>query len=121
VSNKIRNILSAAADDPNVLQQLIRDPKAIAKEFKLNRAEAARLLHSDVLVSVAKNPLLDIAGKTETIPITVTVTRHHQMDSGDPEPFTLEELSHERLVEVTQRILAEPDYAARVRAFLKSR
>jgi len=119
MSDKIRNILKEVADNPSLLQRLIREPKEVAKEFELDGDETARLAHSDVLIAAARNPLVEIAGTTQTTsPITITVTRP-EFDTGYPNPLDLHDLSYERLVEVTQRILAEPDYAARVRAFLK--
>jgi hypothetical protein len=120
MSDKIRDILKAIADDSKLLDRLVREPKAVAKEFKLNRAESARLAHSDILIASAHNPLLEIAGWTWTAQtIHITITKNPQKNSGDPNPLTLEELSHERLVAIAQRILVEPDYAARVRAFLR--
>lgn len=119
MSDKIRKVLKALIKDPRSLERLISEPKAIAKEFKLNRAETTRLEHSDLVIAVTRNPLLETPGILQTThPITITAGTPHIPDSVDPQPKSLEDLPHERLLEVANRILADPAYAARVRAFL---
>lgn len=119
MSDKIRNILKSVSEDPNLLQRLISQPKAIAEEYKLDRDETARLAHSNVLIAAAHNPLVETVLTTQTTsPITITVTTGLQFDTGYPNPLDLHELPYERLVEVAHRILVDPEYAARVRTFL---
>jgi hypothetical protein len=113
MSQNVRQILKAAAEDSELLRQLRDDPKAVAQQFQLSDAERERLERSDLLIASAVNPLAETLGNTTTTgPITITAQTPATL------PRTLEELSHERLIEVTQRILIDPNYAAQVRAFL---
>lgn len=65
------------------------------------------------------NPFVEVGLRMQTTrPITIT-GRRITRDTGDPDPLKLEDLSQERLIEVTRRVLTQPDYAARVRAFLR--
>jgi len=118
MSEKIRKMLTAMADDPRLLERLKSEPEAVAREFNLDSAETARLTRSDFLMVVAHNPLIETVSIMQTTS-PITITKHFQFESGDPYPRTLEDLSRERLLELVQRILVEPEYANRVRTFLK--
>lgn len=113
MSEKIRQILQAVSADSAVLQQLRENPQELADKYDLSAADRERLERSDQLIAIVRNPFVESDTTTITLG-TITIT-------GTPPkvlPRTLEELSPERLIEVTKRILADPDYAARVRAFI---
>jgi hypothetical protein len=112
MSEKLRRVLKTMSQDSELLQQLRENPQEVADRFELSAVELQRLEHPDRLVSLANNPLVEPDG---------TITLHTITITGTPPvvvPHSLEELSQERLVEITQRILMDAEYAARLRAFL---
>jgi hypothetical protein len=69
----VRRIIRAAAKDPKVLQQLKKNPKALAHRFKLTNKEIAALVSADRLLIVRKR----IAGtSTVTFETASTFTAH---------------------------------------------
>ena len=82
MSDEIRNILKGVADNPNLLQRLIREPRQVAEEFGLDSAQTEQLVHSDVLIAAVRNPLVERSLSTQTLgTITITVTIQHLEDS----------------------------------------
>ncbi len=112
MSEKLRQVLKTMSQDSELLQQLRENPQEVVDRFELSPAESQRLEHSDRLFSLVNNPLVE-SNSTITLH-TITIT------SSPPAaaPCSLEELSQERLVEITQRVLMDAEYAARLRAFL---
>jgi hypothetical protein len=121
-SERIHEVLRVVSQDSEALRQLRDEPAALADRFDLTNTERSRLEHSDVLVAFAQNPLrVGVDGSnTQTIKVTITHTaRVDDGESGPPfNPLTLEELSYEHLIQITRRILVDPEFATRVREFL---
>ena len=118
--NKVRSVVKAISEDAALLREFLNDPAAVADRFDLSEADRARLIRSDLLVTRAINPLVKVDVFQTTRPITITGhPPGASINSGDPiAPQTLEELSHDDLLEVTRRVLVDAEYASRVRAFL---
>jgi hypothetical protein len=112
MSEKLRQVLQTMSQDSELLQQLRENPQEVVDRFELSPAESQRLEHSDRLFSLVNNPFVE-SNNTITLH-TITITSSPPVAA----PCSLEELSQERLVEITQRILMDAEYAARVRAFL---
>lgn len=107
----VRDILRRVASNPEELELLREDPEALGERLGLDDDQIEALLASDhLLVSRRRNPLVSAASTTITVG-TTTIT-------ADPGPTTLDDLDHERLMEVTHRMVRDPEYAERVRRFL---
>jgi hypothetical protein len=70
MSEKLRRVLKAVADDPEVLRQLREDPQALADRYDLADEERERLQRSDLLIAAVEQ----LQGGTQTIAVTITVT-----------------------------------------------
>jgi hypothetical protein len=71
MSERLRRVLKAVTDDPDVLRQLREDPQALASRFDLSDDERQRLQRSDLLITFVDQ----LQGGTQTTtPITITVT-----------------------------------------------
>ncbi len=115
--DKIRDVLRAAAHEPNTRQVLREDPEKLRERFALSADEITALERAAILV-------LGIvpAGTTiTTSPITITVTTHRpDFLSGDPPfRFPLEEMEQELLARMLLKSLSDEAYAARLREQLE--
>ena len=116
--SRIREVLKRAGSSQESLQKLIQHPERFAKEAGLSEHEAAALRGADLVIAVSRNPLAgpNLAG-TQTIPITITVTSHRNLMSGDP-PF-LNQLDKVELINILRQALVSPEYSEHLRKTLK--
>ena len=132
MTERLRDVLNAIAEDPEVLKLITEDPDGFAARFGLEDDELQRLRRATILVRRDRNPLLELAGDPTTLPpvtlighpqitfttepITITITAADPAPAG---PQSLYELNHEQLVQLAQRVLTDADFAERVRTFLR--
>ncbi|WP_336345999.1 hypothetical protein [Halalkalicoccus ordinarius] len=115
MSQDTQAVINKISKNPEDLRLLRKDPEALGEKLGLKEREIQALQRSDLLlVGRPHNPL--VAGSTTSYTFTTGSTITGDVDS----PVRLEDLPKERLLEVTQRILQDPDYAERVQRFLKS-
>jgi hypothetical protein len=130
MTEHLRDVLKAIAEDPEVLELIAEDPDGFAARFGLDDDQLRRLRGTTILVRRDRNPLLELGDPTTlppvtiighpqitftTEPITITITAA----DAPTGPQTLYELSHEQLVQLAQRVLTDDGFAQRVRTFLK--
>jgi hypothetical protein len=119
--SQVRRALKRAGSSKESLQRLIQQPEEFAKEAGLSKEGAAFLRGADLVIAVTKNPLAgaNLSGTqtTTTSPVTITVTRHHGMVSGDPP--NIDQLNRVALIRILRQALISPEYSEQLRETLK--
>jgi hypothetical protein len=115
--SQVREVLKRAGSDREALRRLISEPARFVKEAGLSEETSKLLRGADLVIAAALNPLSVVQdGFTQTIPITITVTKGGDFVSGDP-PF-LNSLSEVELIAVLHAVLNSPAYQARLQQAL---
>jgi arginase family enzyme len=108
----VRDLLDNVASNPEDLEFLREDPARLGEKHDLDPDQIEALRSADqLIVSRERNPL--VAGADRTITLGTTT---YTADAG--QPTQLEDLDHDRLLEVTRRMIDDPEYAGRVRDFV---
>lgn len=142
-TQRMREIVRGIAETENGPQMLREDPKSLAKKLKLKSHEVAAIFSGDLqLVHSSSNPLAGTTTFTFTTGSTIignparlgnagrftrfgaNSTTTFTFDTGSTitattGPSRLEDLAQPELIRVLSQSLADPEFADRLRTFLR--
>lgn len=112
MAEDIQRLVKEISEDAKAIRVLRDDPGKLAEEYDLDPDEITALRASDLLlVRRFRNPLVANTTTTYTFTTGSTIT-------AGQFPMHLDDLTKEQLVDITERVLIDDEYAKRVSRFL---